>query len=216
MDMNDIPPERMQQILAQHPELLQEADPNAPILAAIKALSAQVEAMGDRLNNLEQHVSKLESVVMDQIIGGLTDMYNKSSRDQGLASIQQKYGDLFSPLADGFKYAAQLGGNQDADMFSSLYDLIDGMKKDGTWSEEAELAKMQEAAQQLVDFLQSLKSAPDVSLPAKEEPKPEGKAAPTEQKPADETKESTSPSMDDKITALAGRYRNRRTGYAAE
>lgn len=213
MDITTLPPDAKEELLAriasEHPEYLESENPVDKIQALIQSLS-------DRLTNIEEHVTKLESLVMDQIIGGLTDLYGKAQREQGISGIREKYGDLFNPLSDGFSFAAKIGGKPDADMFSSLYDLVDGMKKDGTWSEESELSKMQESAQQLADFLSELKSAPDV--PVMEKKAPDGEAAEEAPavvevgkvpKPSASKKPETPSSMDDKMKALAAQFKSR-------
>lgn len=135
----------LSQLLAQHEAGGSPSEPQAPGDAepdgdegAVGSLLKVVEILLNVVDTLDQRLSKLEGVVMDDLIGGIDSLYKGNLRAKGVDGMRGKYAELFAPHADALKELSP-----DEDIFDKLYDLVE-QAKTGTegWDDtkESEMA----------------------------------------------------------------------------
>ncbi|MFZ1057951.1 MAG: hypothetical protein WAP47_02025, partial [Candidatus Rokuibacteriota bacterium] len=84
MDLSVLSPEERQTLREQLGQ--EEQDPIAAIAAVMELFASKLEA-------LEERQAKLESVVVDEIIGGISNLYNDNMRVEGIKGLKGKYAD---------------------------------------------------------------------------------------------------------------------------
>jgi len=103
-------------------------------MAMLEPLVKAIQMICDKLEQLEEKVENLDKLVTDEIIGGITTLYNEKSRMGGIGEMTEKYKDKFDPYKDF--YSSMTDGS---DLYEKLYDEINSMKGDGSaWNEESE------------------------------------------------------------------------------
>ena len=61
-----------------------------------------LELLAEKLDALEERVAKNESVLMDEIIGGITKLYDTNMRSNSVKEFRGKHGGLFEGVMEGF------------------------------------------------------------------------------------------------------------------
>ena len=135
------------------------------------AVAAILEQMRAAQEAAEERLAKLESTVMDEIIGGITKLYDENTRFENIGGLKTKYSELFGDAEGAFKDL------YDADLWEKLQDLIDELKGDEAYTDEMGDSKVQEIAAQLKAKLAKLRG---------EEAEPEGAAVAVEVEKSDE------------------------------
>jgi hypothetical protein len=109
-----------------HTDAAQDIETMQPVIDAVLALCEKVKAIDEKLEGLDK-------IVMDEIIGGVTNLYNERKRMCGVDELSGKYKEKFDPYADFYK---ELSGS---DLYDKLYDEIQEMKGgEPEWNEEKE------------------------------------------------------------------------------
>lgn len=142
MDLSTLSPEERQTLreaLDQEP-----ADPMGQLAAVLDLLCSKLEA-------LEERQSKLESVVVDEIIGGISNLYSDNMRVEGIKGLKGKYGDLFGQHEGAFKEL------YDGDVYEKLFDMIEEMKGGEGYTDEAGDSEIKKIAAQLGEKLAKVK-----------------------------------------------------------
>ena len=161
MDLNTLSPEEKQALrdaLGQ-----EEQDPMA-------AIASVFELFASKLESLEERQTKLESVVVDEIIGGISNLYNDNMRVEGIKGLKGKYADLFGPHEGAFQ---ELYGG---DVYEKLFDMIEELKGGEGFTDELGDSKIKEIAGQLQEKLSKVKGSPEaaaVEIKTEETPKEE-------------------------------------------
>lgn len=123
-----------------HGDAQQDAEQLAPIIKVL-------EMVIDKFEALEERVECLDKLVTEEIIGGITKLYNEKSRAGGISSMMEKYKDKFDPYKDF--YGEMTDGS---DLYEKLFDEISEMKgSTPDWNDDVEGSKVGE----LADFLKS-------------------------------------------------------------
>lgn len=99
----------------------------------LQALVSAMEAIIDEVEKLKACHEELERMVKDEIIGGVTKLYNENLRLDGISGIKGKYGEQFQPYEGVFQ---ALVDDPNADLYANLYDKLESMKSDEGFSEE--------------------------------------------------------------------------------
>ena len=128
-----------------------------PVLAAI------VQALVGQLADVDARLSELDQKFHGEIYGPLKDSYQAKIRGQGLQSMKQKYGSLFDPILEPLK------GFGIDDPYSTLYDMLEGMKKDGTYKEEDEATYIGDQHKEAMKRIGAIRGEPPAEEAAKEE-----------------------------------------------
>ena len=161
MDLSVLSPEERQTLREQLGQ--EEQDPIAAIAAVMELFASKLEA-------IEERQAKLESVVVDEIIGGISNLYNDNMRVEGIKGLKGKYADLFGPHEGAFQ---ELYGG---DVYEKLFDMIEELKGGEGFTDELGDGKIKEIAAQLQEKLSKVKGpAPEAAAVevATEEPKEE-------------------------------------------
>jgi len=166
-------------------EAMTQQDPRWDAVAAI------LEQMRAAQEAAEERLAKLESTVMDEIIGGITKLYDENTRFENIGGLKTKYAELFGDAEGSFK------DMYDADLWEKLQDLIDELKGDEAYTDEMGDSKIQEVAAQLKAKLAKLRG---------EEAEPEGAAVAVEVEKSDEPEGEEDPMgpIVDKIKQMKG------------
>lgn len=166
MDLSVLSPEERQTLREQLGQ--EEQDPIAAIAAVMELFASKLEA-------LEERQTKLESVVVDEIIGGISNLYNDNMRVEGIKGLKGKYADLFGPHEGAFQ---ELYGG---DVYEKLFDMIEELKGGEGFTDELGDSKIKEIAAQLQEKLSKVKGpAPEaaaVEIKTEESPKDEDPVA---------------------------------------
>lgn len=119
----------------------------------VSSLAGVMELFAEKLEALEARQSKLESVVVDEIIGGISGLYNDNMRLEGIKGLKGKYADLFAPHEGAFK---ELYGG---DVYEKLFDMLEELKGGEGFTDEIGDSKIKEIAGQLSAKLSKVKGA---------------------------------------------------------
>jgi hypothetical protein len=168
------------------------------ICQAIEVLANNQETLDKRLSAIESGISDLRKVVMDDLIGGIKDLYGENVRADGISGLKAKYGEKFGALEGDF---SDLYGG---DLWEKLYDAFSDV------AEAEQEPKIMEVFNGLKAKFDKLKG---VTAPAAVEatvvtPAPEG------EKPAAEPAkdEAAAASMDDLIKKTIGKLKRNGAG----
>jgi hypothetical protein len=134
------------------------------------------EKLAAVVQGLQEHLQMLDKLVMDELIGGITDLYNKNQREIGLGDFKSKYGETFNPYEGDLKELFP-----EDDLYEKLYDFIDELKSQPDYSDEMGHGKIMEVADMLKNKFGKIKGTPAASVevtkteavpeePVKEEP----------------------------------------------
>ena len=116
-----------------------------PIITVIKQIL-------DKMASMDEEIDALKKLVNEEIIGGITNLYNSKQRMSGISSMSEKYGEIVSPYKD---FYGELSGGRD--IFEELYNDLDEMKsKSEDWSDEKEAARVQQLADELKGRLERM------------------------------------------------------------
>jgi hypothetical protein len=119
----------------------------------IAALAGVLELLASKLEALEERQTKLESVVVDEIIGGISGLYNDNMRLEGIKGLKGKYADLFGPHEGAFQ---ELYGG---DVYEKLFDMLEELKGGEGFTDELGDSKIKEIATQLQEKLSKVKGS---------------------------------------------------------
>jgi len=153
----------------------------------LEPIKKVIQQMLDKIAAMDDEIDALSKLVNEEIIGGVTKLYNEKSRMEGISGLSSKYADKFGPYSDFYK---ELSGK---DIFDALYDEIDERKKaTPDWDDEHELSTIEELTGELKNRLEKFKSIPgvvSVEATVNKMEKPEEEKAP-ELNPEDEKKKA--------------------------
>jgi len=170
-----------------------------PALAAImQAMLGQMSEMEKRQEEYYQRVDDLYKEIYDPLKKG----YQEKVRGQGLESLKGKYGSLFDPILEPLK------GFGIEDPYSTLYDMLEQMKKDGTYNEADEGKYIGDQHADAMKHITAVRGTPPAEEVA-ETPAPEAEVEveiKKEEKPAEKKPE-------EKPKSLAQKKRSMRDGY---
>jgi hypothetical protein len=107
-------------------------------------------AIADVLKQFADDLAELKRVVMDELIGGVTKLYNENQRFEKIGGLKTKYGDLFGENEGAFKNL------YDKDLWEALQDYLD----EGGFDEEGGDAEVKKLAEQLKAKIEALKGGP--------------------------------------------------------
>lgn len=114
-----------------------------------------IEILVTKVQELEEKHEMVERIVMDEIVGGVSQLYQKNCRMNRMDELKGKYSSKFDPYMDAYK---TLNDGQD-DLWDRLYDHLDELKEaagEGYNEDEA----VDSIATQLRDKIEALKGAP--------------------------------------------------------
>jgi len=142
--------------------------------AMLEPIVKAIELMIDKFEMLEERVEALDKLVTDEIIGGITTLYNEKSRMCGISDMQNKYKDMADPYQDFYKEYSN------GSLYDDLYDEISKLKQETPeWNDEAESGKVSELldmVRQKKEKLSGMGGAPDgVAIEVKTETEPSDK-----------------------------------------
>lgn len=120
-----------------------------PIITVIKQ-------MLDKMGLMDEELDSLAKLVNEEIIGGITNLYNTKERLSGISGLSSKYGEMFSPYKDF--YSELTDGS---DIYEKLYDELSEVKKGSeSWSDDDEMNKIKEIAEMLKGKFDKIRGVP--------------------------------------------------------
>lgn len=129
----------------------------------LQAIVAALETIIDEVETLKKCHEELEHKVNDEIIGGITKLYNENVRMDGISSVKSRYGEQFKPYEGVFQ---ALVDDPNADIYANLYEKLEEMKSGEGYNEEAESGYVTS----LLDKLKASAPAPAIAVEISEEP----------------------------------------------
>lgn len=135
-----------------------------PIVTVLKQMLDKMAAMDDEIDGLEK-------LVNEEIIGGITNLYNTKERLSGISGLSSKYGELMGPYKDF--YSEMTDG---ADLYEKLYDELEEFKASAESVDDAAIdAKVQELASILKSKFEKVQGLgkPQMEVEIEVEKKPE-------------------------------------------
>lgn len=130
-----------------------------------------IKQMLDKMAGMDDEIDGLEKLVNEEIIGGITNLYNTKERLSGISSLTEKYGSLMGPYKDF--YSEMTDG---ADIYEKLYEELEEFKKSAENVDDAQIdAKVQELANVLKSKFEKVQGLgkPDMAVEIEVEKKPE-------------------------------------------
>ncbi len=130
------------------------------------------EYVADRVQALCERVDKLEAIVYEEIIGGVTKLYKENLRGQTRGELESKYGELFGPMKEDLE-AIDLG-----DIYEKLVDVLEELRGVEGYTEEMGDSRIREIHGQLKSKFDKIKGvqppkAIEVEVTTEEPPKVE-------------------------------------------
>ena len=169
-----------------------------PALAAI--MQAMLGQMSEQEKRLEEYCQRLDDIY-GEMYQPLKEGYAAKIRGQGLESMHQKYGAMFDPILEPLK------GFGIEDPYSTLYDMLEQMKKDGSYKEEEEATYIGDQHKEAMKRINAIRGVKEEAAPT-EEPAPASVEIAVE-KPAEKPPEEKQA----KPKSLAEKKRSMRDGY---
>lgn len=167
-----------------------------PVLAAImQAMLGQMSEQEKRLGEYCQKFEELDQKFHGEIYGPLQDSYHAKIRGMGLESMKQKYGSMFDPILEPLK------GFGIDDPYSKLYDMLEEMKKAGTYNEADEgtyIGDQHKEALRRIAAVSGKKEEPAAEVAVEIEKKPE--------EPAKEPEKESPKSLKEKKRSMREGY----------
>lgn len=112
------------------------------IQQALEPIVTVIKQMLDKIGAMDEEIDGLAKLVNEEIIGGITNLYNTKERMSGISSLSEKYGSLMGPYKDF--YSEMTDGK---DVYEALYDELDEFKKTAESVDDAQVdAKVAELA----------------------------------------------------------------------
>lgn len=111
-----------------------------PVITVIKNILDKITAMDDELDGLAK-------VVNEEILGGITNLYNTHERFSGISSLSEKYGSLMGPYKD---FYSELTNGKD--IYEDLYEELEKFKKS---AEEVDDSAVDSKVQELSNMLKA-------------------------------------------------------------
>ena len=118
----------------------------------IQPLLQAVEILCQKVEELEMRVEHTEKLVIDDLFGGIQDLYNKNLKSKGIDDIRSKYADQFGPLEGDLKTLSP-----DEDWGEAIYNLLDSMKTTEGYNDEMGHSAVLDAAKSIADKIASIK-----------------------------------------------------------
>ena len=116
-------------------------------LGQLQPIITVIQQMLDKIEAMDNEIDSLSKLVNEEIIGGITNLYNSKQRMSGISCLQEKYGKIMGPYKDF--YSDLTDGH---DVYEELYDELDEVKKSAEdWNDEREASYVNS----LIDELKS-------------------------------------------------------------
>lgn len=136
-----------------HPDAAQDQAMLEPLIQAIQYLNEKVE--------------KLEKLVIDDLIGGITGLYKDNQRTTGIAGLKERYGATLDPIAPHF--GTMFGGK---DLYEKLYETLEELKEQDGFDEGGAVNGIAGEIQKVIDSIRGIEAKQESG-----ETKPEGEGA---------------------------------------
>jgi len=121
--------------------------------AMLEPIVTVIKQILDKMAAMDEEISALGKLVNEEIIGGITNLYNSKQRSAGIDGLQEKYGPVMGQYKDFYQDL-----KQDGDIYGDLYDDLDELKASSAdWNDEAEASRVNELADMLKQKLESMK-----------------------------------------------------------
>lgn len=131
----------------------QEADLEQ-IRQVIEPIVTVIKQILEKLSMMDEEIDSLTRLVNDEIIGGITNLYNKKSRLDGISSLGSKYGEIMNPYKDFYSELTE-----GRDIFEALFDELEDYKKSSPdMNDEVIESKVKELAEALHQKMEKMKS----------------------------------------------------------
>lgn len=147
----------------------------------IRPLCEAVSKLAEIIDGLSERIEKLEKVVLDDIIGGVTNLYNKNKSLKDMEELRGRYGselgeddmEIFKnfygdrdPIADMYEMVKDKMGTEGFDPDSELRPILDSLKqKIAKAKPKAVEVEMETAVEP--DTSQEVETSPEDELKAK-------------------------------------------------
>jgi len=139
----------------------QDADQMEPFAKVLEILIDKVEAQ-------EEKICKLESLVIDDLFGGIQKMYDTNMRTKSIDDLKGKYGGMFDPHMATIQEL-----EPDGDLYGMLHDMISPMRDQEGWNDEQEAGTVKSVADAIAEKIAKIKGA---GAPAPDAAGPDGVA----------------------------------------
>ena len=139
----------------------QDADQMEPFAKVLEILIDKVEAQ-------EEKICKLESLVIDDLFGGIQKIYDTNMRTKSIDDLKGKYGGMFDPHMATIQEL-----EPDGDLYGMLHDMISPMRDQEGWNDEQEAGTVKSVADAIAEKIAKIKGA---GAPAPDATGPDGVA----------------------------------------
>lgn len=106
--------------MAENEDKASDAEDLRPI---VEGLVQAIQTLAGELDAVKGSHGKLESLVVDDLIGGIHSMYKTNMRNGRIESLKSKYGDMLNPHFEALGHLVPEG----TDHWGALHDMTEGM-----------------------------------------------------------------------------------------
>jgi hypothetical protein len=157
-DINRLSPEEKDQLLMQliakydgggenpaHPDEAQDE-------AMLEPFAKVLEILIDKVESLEERLAKNESLVIDDLFGGIQKMYDTNMRNKSIEEIKGKYGSMFEPHMGAIQEL-----DPETDLYGSLHDMLAPLRGGEGWDDEQEMGHVKSVADAIAQKIAKIK-----------------------------------------------------------
>ncbi len=160
MDLTKLSPaekdQLLTQLIAKHEGGEASSAPD-PEFSRYEKLCDVIELMCSEIEAVQDQVSAIRKLVVDDFLGGLEGMYKTNVRKQGIGALKDKYGELFGPMESVLKST-----DPDHDVYESLFDQQESMRGGEGYSDEAFDGKVKEWAMAIQAKIDELRKSGEI------------------------------------------------------
>lgn len=113
----------------------------------MEKVCAVLQNMLDKIAAMDDEIDATAKLVNDDLIGGITNLYNTRKRQSGIEEMSSKYGPMMGPYKDFYSEISN-----GADIYEKLYDELEEFKQS---AEGIDDAAVDAEVQRLADILKS-------------------------------------------------------------
>jgi len=101
-----------------HPDAREDMDMIQPLVQAVQMIAEKVDEVDQKLDATSQKLDSLYDHYFNELIGGITGLYENNERQSSIDGLKGKYGEMFAPHMG---LISKLMGSEDG-IFDKIHD----------------------------------------------------------------------------------------------
>lgn len=116
-----------------------------------EAIFGILDTLVMKLEEVEQKQEQLEKMIVNDLFGGIENLYKENQKSQGIADIKGKYGSMFEPFMSALNET-----DPGVDIYDKLHEVISEMRGSEGYTEDSEKEKVGGFAKNIEDKLREM------------------------------------------------------------